>query len=164
MKRLVLVGEGYGMLLSKNGQVLVHRDAERITKPASDLAPELKPELLADLAKSGELREITLDNTSKYFYVHAIEGTDLYLALAVDKSLALAPLSALLWQALITLVVILLVVVPLTGLLVSTLLRSIRHIHDTMLEIANGGGDLTRKIEIEGNDEVAETAEAFNPS
>jgi len=157
-----LVGEGYGMLLSKNGQVLVHRDAERITKPASDLAPELKPELLADLAKSGELREITLDNTSKYFYVHAIEGTDLYLALAVDKSLALAPLSALLWQALITLVVILLVVVPLTGLLVSTLLRSIRHIHDTMLEIANGGGDLTRKIEIEGNDEVAETAEAFN--
>jgi len=157
-----LVGEGYGMLLSKNGQVLVHRDAERVTKPASDLAPELKPELLADLAKSGELREITLDNTSKYFYVRAIEGTDLYLALAVDKSLALAPLSALLWQALITLVVILLVVIPLTGFLVSTLLRSIRHIHDTMLEIANGGGDLTRKIEIEGNDEVAETAEAFN--
>lgn len=31
-----------------------------------------------------------------------------------------------------------------------------------MLEIANGGGDLTRKIRIEGNDEVAETAEAFN--
>jgi len=157
-----LVGEGYGMLLSKNGQVLVHRDAERVTKPASDLAPELKPDLLANLAKSGELREITLDNTGKYFYVHAIEGTDLYLALAVDKSLALAPLSALLWQALITLVVILLVVIPLTGFLVSTLLRSIRHIHDTMLEIANGGGDLTRKIEIEGNDEVAETAEAFN--
>ncbi|MBS1228403.1 MAG: hypothetical protein H6R17_1680 [Proteobacteria bacterium] len=157
-----LVGEGYAMLLGKDGQVLVHRDAARVTKPVSELAPELKPELLSELAKSGEMREITLDNTGKYFFVRAIDGADLYVALAVDKSVALAPLNSLLWQALITLVVILLVVVPLTGLLVSRMLRSIRHIHDTMVEIANGGGDLTRKIKIDGNDEVAETAEAFN--
>lgn len=157
-----LVGEGYGMLIGKDGQVLVHRDGARVTKPLTDLAPELKPDVLADLARSGEMREIMLDNTNKYFYVHAIEGTDLYLTLAVDKSLALAPLNSLLWQALIALVMILLVVVPLTGFLVSKLLRSIRHIHDTMVEIANGGGDLTRKIKIDGNDEVAETAEAFN--
>jgi methyl-accepting chemotaxis protein len=157
-----LVGEGYGMLIGKDGQVLVHRDGARVTKPFTDLAPDLKPDVLADLAKSGEMREIALDNTSKYFYVHAIEGTDLYLALAVDKNLALAPLSSLLWQALIALLVILVVVFPLTGFLLAKLLRSIRHIHDTMVEIADGGGDLTRKIKIDGNDEVAETAEAFN--
>jgi methyl-accepting chemotaxis protein len=157
-----LVGEGYAMLLGKDGQVLVHRDGARVTKPAADLAPELKPEQLAELAKSGEMREVKLDNADKYLFVHAIDGADLYLALAVDKSVALAPLNSLLWQALITLAVILLVVVPLTGLLVSRMLRSIRHIHDTMVEIANGGGDLTRKIKIDGNDEVAETAEAFN--
>ena len=157
-----LVGEGYAMLLGKDGQVLVHRDGARVTKPAAELAPELKPEQLAELAKSGEMREVKLDNADKYLFVHAIDGADLYLALAVDKSVALAPLNSLLWQALITLAVILLVVVPLTGLLVSRMLRSIRHIHDTMVEIANGGGDLTRKIKIDGNDEVAETAEAFN--
>ena len=157
-----LVGEGYGMLITKDGQVLVHRDGARVTKPLTDLAPELKPELLAELATSGEMREIALGGAAKYFYVHAIEGSDLYLALAVDKGLALAPLNALLWQALITLFVILIFVVPLAGILVSTLLRSIRHIHDAMVEIANGGGDLTRKIRVNGNDEVAETAEAFN--
>ena len=157
-----LVGEGYAMLLGKDGQVLVHRDGARVTKPAAELAPELKAEQLAELAKSGEMREVKLDNADKYLFVHAIDGADLYLALAVDKSVALAPLNSLLWQALITLAVILLVVVPLTGLLVSRMLRSIRHIHDTMVEIANGGGDLTRKIKIDGNDEVAETAEAFN--
>ncbi len=157
-----LVGEGYAMLLGKDGQVLVHRDGARVTKPAADLAAELKPELLAELAKSGEMRELKLDGADKYFFVHAIDGADLYLALAVDKRVALAPLNSLLWQALITLAVILLVVVPLTGLLVNRMLGSIRHIHDTMVEIANGGGDLTRKIKIDGNDEVAETAAAFN--
>ena len=157
-----LVGEGYAMLLGKDGQVLVHRDGARVTKPAADLAAELKPELLAELAKSGEMRELKLDGADKYFFVHAIDGADLYLALAVDKRVALAPLNSLLWQALITLAVILLVVVPLTGLLVNRMLGSICHIHDTMVEIANGGGDLTRKIKIDGNDEVAETAAAFN--
>ncbi len=34
-----LVGEGYGMLIGKDGQVLVHRDAERVTPSAADLAP-----------------------------------------------------------------------------------------------------------------------------
>ena len=157
-----LAGEGYAILIGKDGQVLVHRDAARVTKPAAELAPELKPELLSALAKSGEMREITLDNSAKYLAVHAIAGTDLYLALAVDKRVALAPLDSLLWQALIALVVILLVVVPLSGLVLGRMLRSIRHIHDRMVEIANGGGDLTRKIEIDGRDEVAETAEAFN--
>mgnify|MGYP000004574048 CR=1 FL=1 len=157
-----LVGEGYGMLIGKDGQVLVHRDAERVTKPAADLAPELKPESLAELAKSGEMREVTLGGAVKYIYVDAIEGADLYLVLAVDKSVALAPLNALFWQAIITLAVILVIVVPLAGFVVSKLLGSIRQIHDTMLEIASGGGDLTRKIRVSGNDEVAETAEAFN--
>ena len=157
-----LVGEGYGMLIGKDGQVLVHRDAERVTKPSSDLSPELAAASLDAMAKSGDLREITLDGKTRYVYVRAIEGSDLYLVLAVDKGVALAPLQSLLWQALITLAVILLIVVPLAGFLVSKLLQSIRHIHDTMLDIANGGGDLTRKIRIDGNDEIAETAEAFN--
>lgn len=157
-----LVGDGYAMLIGKDGQVLVHRDAARVTKPAGELAPELKPESLAEYAKSGDLHEITLDNTSKYIYVHVIEGADLFLVLAVDKNAALAPLSALLWQAIVVLVVILAVVIPLTGVLVGRMLASIRQIHGKMVEIAGGGGDLTRKIEIAGNDEVAETAEAFN--
>ena len=55
-----LVGEGYGMLIGKDGQVLVHRDGERVTKPSTDLAPALKPEFLAELATSGEMREIEL--------------------------------------------------------------------------------------------------------
>ena len=157
-----LVGEGYAMLLGKDGQVLVHRTPERVTKPAAELTPELTPAFLADAAKSGAMQEITLEGTTKYFYVHAIENTDLYLAIAVDKNIALAPLTTLLWQAGGILIVVLLLIVPAAGFLVNKMLASIRQIHDIMIEIAKGGGDLTRKIEIAGKDEVAETAQAFN--
>ena len=160
--KVKLVGEGYAMLIGKDGKVLVHRDADKVTKPALDLSPDFKPETLAELAKSGEIREMTVDAAAKYVFVQPITGTDLQLALVVDKSIALAPLSKLLWQGIVTLVIVLVVVVPVAGFVVTRLLESIRHIHDTMVDIANGGGDLTRKIVIKGNDEIAETAAAFN--
>ena len=157
-----LVGNGYAMLIGKDGKVLVHRDAARVTKPASEIAAQLDLTSLTALAKSGQMGEVTLDGGSKFVFVHTIEGADLNLVLVVDKDVALSPLNALLWQALITLAVALLIIVPLTGLLVGRMLASIRHIHNMMIDIANGGGDLTHKIEIEGNDEIAQTAEAFN--
>ncbi|WP_417068495.1 methyl-accepting chemotaxis protein [Niveibacterium terrae] len=159
---LKLIGEGYAMLLGRDGKVLVHKDAATVTKPAAELAPQLSAERLAALAQSGEMIELELDHARKYLFVHAIPGADMFLAIAIDRNSALAPLNALLWQAIAALLVTLLVVVPLTGLLLNRMLASIRRIHDTMEAIAQGGGDLTRKIAIEGQDEVAETAQAFN--
>jgi methyl-accepting chemotaxis protein len=38
----------------------------------------------------------------------------------------------------------------------------LQRVRDAMSDIAAGGGDLSRKIEVEGEDEVAQTADAFN--
>jgi len=157
-----LVGDGYAMLIDKSGQVLVHRSPERVTKPATELAPELTPAFLADAAQRGEMQELSIDGATKYFYVQPIDGTDLVLAIAVDKDIALAPLNRLIWQSVLALVVVVLLIVPMSGFLVNRMLKNMRKVHDMMEEIAQGGGDLTRKIEIDGHDEVAETAHAFN--
>ncbi|MFT4172575.1 MAG: methyl-accepting chemotaxis protein [Rhodocyclaceae bacterium] len=159
---LKLVGNGYAMLVTRDGQVLVHRDAARVTHPLGDIVEGATPQWLADLAASGEMREARIGGTAHFLYARAIEGSDMLLVTAIDKGVALSPLGTLLWQAAAVLAVVILIVVPLAGLLVNRSLRSIRHIHDTMVDIANGGGDLTHKIAIDGNDEVAETADAFN--
>jgi methyl-accepting chemotaxis protein len=157
-----LVGDGYAMLIDKSGQVLVHRSPERVTKPATELAPELTPAFLTDAARHGDIQELTLDGATKYFYVQPIDSTDLVLAIAVDKDIALAPLNRLVWQSVLAFVVMVLLIVPMSGFLVNRMLKNMRKVHDMMEEIAQGGGDLTRKIEIDGHDEIAETAHAFN--
>jgi methyl-accepting chemotaxis protein len=159
---LQLVGKGYAMLVTRDGQVLVHRDAARVTHPLQDVVEGASAQWLSDLAKTGQMREARIGGADHFLYARAIEGSDLMLVTAIDKQAALSPLNALLWQALAVLTVVILVVVPLAGLVVNRSLRSIRHIHDTMVDIANGGGDLTHKIQIDGHDEVAETADAFN--
>jgi len=157
-----LHGDGSAMLIGKDGQVLVHKVADRVTKPASQISDALSPAGLASLAGSNQLREAEIDGVSKYLYAQEIPGANLYLVIVVDKSAALSPLKNLLWGAVATLVVLMLLILPMAGWQISRMLSGIRQIHDAMVEISQGDGDLTRKIEISGTDEIAETAHAFN--
>jgi methyl-accepting chemotaxis protein len=52
--------------------------------------------------------------------------------------------------------------VPLSAWLVGRMMAGLQRVRDAMSDIAAGGGDLSRKIEVEGEDEVAQTADAFN--
>ena len=46
--------------------------------------------------------------------------------------------------------------------LISRMLKSLKSVHDTMLEIGEGGGDLTVHLDIKGNDEIAAIGGSFN--
>ncbi|WP_137937693.1 methyl-accepting chemotaxis protein [Chitinivorax sp. B] len=48
------------------------------------------------------------------------------------------------------------------GILLGRMLADLNRVRDAMREIASGGGDLTRSIQIRGQDEIAQTADAFN--
>jgi methyl-accepting chemotaxis protein len=86
----------------------------------------------------------------------------MYLALVIDKKKALSALDQLLMISFVVLIVLLAVILPVSNILVGTMLSGLRRVRDAMTDIAAGGGDLTRKIEIDGDDEVAQTANAFN--
>ncbi len=157
-----LAGDGYLFLAGKDGVVLAHRDVQRMLKPISELSPKLATDQLTQLATSTELTEAEIDGRNKLIMLKEIPDTGLYLGLVIDKDTALAPLQTLLWQSLLTLFAIIAIVIPLTGAILGRMLRDLGRIQLAMEEIAKGGGDLTSRIEIHGNDEIARTAQAFN--
>ncbi|MBM3114795.1 methyl-accepting chemotaxis protein [Jeongeupia naejangsanensis] len=157
-----LPGDGYAFLASKDGKVLAHADTNRVLKPVSDFAPELSADKLTAIAGDKALSEVVVDGKAKFVDVQPIDGTEFELVLVVDKGVALAPLNRLLWLSIGALVVMLAVIVPLSGVLVRHMLAGLVRVRDAMSEIAQGGGDLTRKIDVAGRDEIAETAQAFN--
>jgi methyl-accepting chemotaxis protein len=157
-----LPGQGYGLLVGKDGSVLVHKEADRVTKPASDLSPAFSAAGLADMAASGKLQETDVGGVTSLVFVKEITGAGMYLVLVVDKGAALAPLSSLLWRAVLTFIVLLALALPLAGFQINRMLRGLKRVHDVMNEIAQGGGDLTRQIDVPGEDEIARTAQAFN--
>ncbi|AOX99546.1 methyl-accepting chemotaxis protein [Jeongeupia sp. USM3] len=157
-----LPGNGYAFLAGKDGKVLAHADGGKVLKPVSDFAPEMSAEKMAAIAGNSALSEVDVDGAAKFVDIQPIDGTEFELVLVVDKAVALAPLRHLLWLSVGALAVMLAVIVPLSGVLVRRMLAGLVRVRDAMSEIAKGGGDLTRKIDVAGNDEIAETAQAFN--
>jgi methyl-accepting chemotaxis protein len=84
------------------------------------------------------------------------------LAIVLDRASVLAPLTGLLVKVLAILAVFGIGASLLAVAVLGRMLRGLQNIRDAMREIAGGEGDLTRHLEVHGQDEVAQTAEAFN--
>ena len=157
-----LAGGGYAFLLDKSGQVLAHADQFKVMKPAKEIAPELALENLATLSQQKDPIVTEIAGKPHFLFLQQIAGSDIYLALVIDKKKALEALDQLLLMSVLVLVAVLTVLLPLSTWLVGRMLSGLRRVRDAMSEIAEGGGDLSRKIEVDGHDEVAQTADAFN--
>ncbi|TJZ74080.1 methyl-accepting chemotaxis protein [Chitiniphilus eburneus] len=157
-----LAGDGHAFLMGDDGTVLAHAKEGYILKNASALSPTLTPERLAALARTPALTEIQIDGVTKYFYLKTVPGSGLRLGLVIDRNQVQAPLTRLLALMIGITIGVLLVAIPLAGFVVNHMLRGLARLSVALNEIAQGGGDLTRKLGIEGNDEVAGAAGAFN--
>lgn len=157
-----LAGGGYAFLLDKNGQVLAHPDQAKVMKPGKDLAVELATDNLSKLSQSKDPVQVELSGVKHFLLLQQITGSEIYLALVIDQKKALAALDHLLMISFVVLAILLAVVLPLSTWLLGHMLSGLQRVRDAMSDIAAGGGDLSRTIDIEGDDEVAQTAQAFN--
>ncbi|MFC4158886.1 methyl-accepting chemotaxis protein [Chitinimonas lacunae] len=157
-----LAHQGYAFIVDGQGKVLVHANEARLMKPASELGTELEATRIKQWAEGDVMVETTIDGAGKFVRFKRIPTTGWYLAVVIDRQSALAPLGRLLTFSVILVVGLLLLVIPLSAVLIGRMLSGLLRIRDAMRAIASGGGDLTRRIDVHGHDEIAQTAQAFN--
>jgi methyl-accepting chemotaxis protein len=110
----------------------------------------------------------------KLSYAEAVPGSDLWVgtgvymdnldAMRADVITQLAALttSAMKTYLLPLVLVAVFLILPLTLRTAQSIIQPLRGVRDAMREVAQGDGDLTRRLDEEGTDEVAELASAFN--
>lgn len=157
-----LVGDSHAFLLSKDGTLIAHRQADAVLKPATTLMPELTADRASALASSHELLETKVGGETGFVTVRAIPDSDWYLGMVVDRKAALAPLNTLLAMLIGATVAIVLVSVVVAVFGIRRLLAGLGALRDAMLEIAQGAGDLTVRLPVRSRDEVGQAAGAFN--
>jgi len=152
-------GMGYAFLVNDQGKILVHPDKALVMKSLSDLFPQHTPKL------TGELTEVQSDGQARLLTFTPITGlpsANWYIGLSVDKDKAFSMLSTFRTSAVIATVVAVVIIIGLLGLLINVLMQPLHTMTRAMEDIAEGEGDLTKRLRIHNHDEFGILGTAFN--
>ncbi|CAK14052.1 methyl-accepting chemotaxis protein [Pseudomonas entomophila] len=152
-------GMGYAFLVNDQGKILVHPDKNLVMKSLSDLFPQNTPRL------SGDLTEVELNGQTRLLTFTPVKGlpsANWYIGLSVDKDKAFSMLSTFRTSAVIATLVAVVIIIALLGLLINVLMQPLHTMTRAMANIAEGEGDLTRRLEIHNHDEFGILGTAFN--
>ncbi|MDF9620982.1 methyl-accepting chemotaxis protein McpA [Pseudomonas entomophila] len=152
-------GIGHAFLVDRNGQVIVSPDKTRVMKNLKDIYPG------SPLRVEPGIQEVSLDGKDRIISFAPVEGlpsAQWYIGLSIDKEKAYAPLSQFRTSAIIAMLIAVAVIAGLLGLLIPVLMRPLTTMGRAMQDIAEGEGDLTRRLVVEQKDEFGELATSFN--
>ncbi|MBM1184286.1 methyl-accepting chemotaxis sensory transducer with Cache sensor [Pseudomonas lundensis] len=152
-------GMGYAFLISGDGKILVHPDNTLVMKNLKDIYPRDTPPISSDIS------EVTLDGKERIVTFAPVKGlgsVNWYVGLSIDKAQAFAMLSTFRTSAIIATVIAVISIIALLGLLIRLLMRPLHVMTRAMQNIAEGEGDLTRRLVVESKDEFGTLGSAFN--
>ncbi|SJN54035.1 methyl-accepting chemotaxis protein [Vibrio gazogenes] len=157
-----VLGNGYSILVNKKGTVVAHPNKDLILKPISEAIPQLNTQSLSQAADSGKPLFVDIDGKDKVVMGQNIAHTDWMLIMIMDRATLEQPMNSLLLHQIIIAVVILVVIALFISWVLSRQLKAIGDISEALAEIAEGDGDLTKRLDVNRQDEVGMLADRFN--
>nr|WP_308125069.1 methyl-accepting chemotaxis protein [Pseudomonas cichorii] len=152
-------GHGYAYIVSAEGKILIHPDSKLVLKNISEAYPNNTPKIVAGVT------EITSGGKTEFVSFTPVQGistANWYVALVLDQEAAYSMLSEFRTSAITAMGVVVLVIILLLGLLIRVLMQPLHQMGRAMRDIADGEGDLTKRLAITSQDEFGELAESFN--
>ncbi|ASM52318.1 methyl-accepting chemotaxis protein [Pseudoalteromonas espejiana DSM 9414] len=152
------LGLGYGFLLDNNGQVLSHPNSKLNLKTTTDLFGKRTP-------LNSEFTQYEFDGESQlvsFTKIRGIDNVDWYLGVVINQEQAFASVSRFGTTAAIYMVLGIVAIVVLMQFLLRFLMQPMLRLNDAIEDIAQGEGDLTKRLEVENNDEFGQLSHSFN--
>ncbi|MBY7920937.1 methyl-accepting chemotaxis protein [Vibrio fluvialis] len=155
-------GKGYAILVNQKGKIVAHPNKDLILKPTQDIASGLSIAALQGAANDHHLLPMSIDGKDKLLMAQSIDNTDWMLVMVMDKAVLEQPLNQMLMTQTLIGLVILLVMALATSWFVARQLNELSNIAAALGDIAEGDGDLTRRLTVKSDDEVGMLADKFN--
>ncbi|WP_236225740.1 methyl-accepting chemotaxis protein, partial [Pseudomonas pseudonitroreducens] len=152
-------GMGYAFLVSGDGKILVHPDKSFIMKSLADIYPQNTPRI------GGGFSEAELNGHTRilsFTQVKGLPSVNWYIGLSIDKDAAYSMLSKFRTSAVIAAAIAIVAILLLLGMLIRVLMQPLTTMGRAMEDIAQGEGDLTKRLKVASNDEFGVLGNAFN--
>ncbi len=152
-------GMGFAFLVNAEGKILVHPDKSLVMKSLSLAYPDGTPRInndVSELQVDGKTRIVT------FTPIKGLSSVNWYIGLSVDKEQAYSMLNAFRTSAVVATVIAVVSIIALLGMLIRLLIQPLHIMTRALIDIADGEGDLTRRLTIQNNDEFGQLGIAFN--
>ncbi|WXL24036.1 methyl-accepting chemotaxis protein [Ectopseudomonas mendocina] len=152
-------GAGYTFLMSKNGNIIAHPDHSYDGKNYRELFDGQAPQLTTNIT---DISAADKDLLVSFTPLPNLKGMDWYIGVVLDKEIIMAEANSLSWSAVVGTVLGVVISLIVLIVLMNTLLKPLNHLHNSLVEVNSGQGDLTRRLPAQGNDEISLVAKDFN--
>ena len=152
-------GHGHAFIVSAEGKILIHPDSKLVLKNLSEAYPNAAPNVspgLKEVQQGGKTQFIS------FTHVNGVPSADWYVALVLDQDTAFAMLSEFRTSAIIAMAIAVVIIISLLGMLIRMLMQPLHLMGRAMHDIAEGEGDLTKRLVIHGHDEFGTLGVSFN--
>ncbi|MFF7707524.1 methyl-accepting chemotaxis protein [Pseudomonas sp. NPDC007930] len=152
-------GHGHAFIVSAAGKILVHPDNKLVLKTLAEAFPQGAPSLTPGLK---EVEQAGKTEFVAFTHIDGVPSADWYVGLVLDRDAAYSMLGEFRTSAAIATLISVAIIILLLGVLIRVLMAPLHVMGRAMQDIAEGEGDLTRRLAIHGNDEFGQLGMAFN--
>lgn len=164
VNNMQLPAKGYAIMMHKDGTVIAYKDHAKSMGPIQNIDRQLNAQLPSKSRQTDSLLPLYFESEGrdKLVWGSEIPNTDWELIFVLDKETLEAPLSKLLLTQLGLSALALVFSVLAISWFLTILLAPLGRVSQALAHIADGNGDLTQRIEVDTQDEVAVLAASFN--
>lgn len=153
----------YAFLVSSSGTIITHSLDEKYTlAKLADFTDVITIDDLKNIVETQRYKEVEINGTAGYVYSQMIPMTDWFLVSFVDKKEVTASIFGLIKISVIVAACFILLASLLMVTTIVNITKRLIKIRNAMNNVATGDGDLSRRLEIQGKDEIKEIADGFN--
>ena len=152
----------YALLVDGQGHIVAHPQESLTFTPFANHYPATHAIGLQKLAEERSSFDANVNGEPFWINVRSIPGTTWHLLIATHQGDALARLNSMRVQAITTSLIMILLAVLVLSFAARRALQRLVVLQSALEDIASGEGDLTRRLDETGNDELSKVSRSFN--
>ena len=149
-------------LLNDKAEIIAHKNGALIQEKIFDSYDEFTQERYLTALKEGEYAVFNSEKGEKILHFTAIKDSSWVIGIEADLATEQEDYWTIFYALIVISIIITLAAVLLMNWIVNILFRDLFSLRKALNDIANGDGDLTRRININSRDEIGQVATDFN--